>query len=129
MMLSALERIIPAWKEAAMEKRIRALEIQIERVKRELGGLGDLRPGSLSAQYNVCGNPNCRCKGDPPKRHGPYHQISFTRNGRSRTKFVKKPQLSDVKKQLKNYTRLRSLVDRWIEISSELCQLRLEQKE
>lgn len=111
-----------------MEKRIRALEVQIEKIKRELGGLGDLRPGSLSAQYNVCGNPNCRCKEDPSKRHGPYHQISFTRNGRSRTKFVKRPQLSDVKKQLKNYARLRSLVDRWIEFSSELCQLRLEQK-
>ena len=112
-----------------MEKRIRTLEIQIERIKRELGGLGDLRPGSLSAQYNVCGNPNCRCKEDPSKRHGPYYQISFTRNGRSRTKFVKKPHLSDVKKQLKNYVRFRSLVDRWIESSSELCQLRLEQKE
>ena len=112
-----------------MENRIRALEGQIERIKREIDGLGDLRPGSLSEQYNVCGNPNCRCKGDPPKRHGPYYQISFTRNGRSRTKFVKKPQLRDVKKQLKNYAQFRSLVDRWIEFSSELCQLRLEQKE
>lgn len=112
-----------------MKKRIRALELQIERIKRELGGLGDLRPGSLSAQYNVCGNPNCRCKEDPSKRHGPYYQISFTRNGRSRTKFVKRPHLADVKKQLKNYARLRSIVDRWVELSSELCQLRLEQKE
>ena len=112
-----------------MEKRIRALEIQIERIKRELGGLGDLRPGSLSEQYNVCGNPNCRCKEDPSKRHGPYYQISFTRNGRSRTKFVKRPHLADVKKQLKSYARLRSLVDRWVELSSDLCQLRLEQEE
>jgi hypothetical protein len=112
-----------------METRIRALELQIERVKRELAGLGDLRPGSLSEQYNVCGNPSCRCKADPPKKHGPYYQLSFTRKGRSGTKFVKKPQLSEVKKQLKNFARLRNLVDRWIELSTELCQLRLAQQE
>jgi hypothetical protein len=112
-----------------MENRIRALERQIERIKRDIAGLGDLRPGSLSEQYNVCGNPNCRCKEDPPKRHGPYHQISFTRKGRSRTKFVKRPHVPAVKKQLENYARLRDLVDTWVELSSELCQLRLEATE
>jgi len=112
-----------------MENGIRALEGKIERIKRELAALGDLRPGSLSEQYNVCGNPNCRCKEDPAKRHGPYYQISFTRKGRSRTKFVKRPHLSDVKKQLKNYARLRNLIDSWIELSSQLCDLRLDEKE
>jgi hypothetical protein len=111
-----------------MERRIRVLEGQIKRIKSELDRLGDLRPGSLSEQYNVCGNPNCRCKQGPSKRHGPYYQLSFTRKGRSRTKFVKKPQLPAVKRQLKNYARLRGLVDRWIDLSSELCQLRLEQR-
>ena len=112
-----------------MKKTIRALEGQIEKIKGELVRIGDLRPGSLSQQYNVCGSPNCRCKEDPSKRHGPYHQLSFTRNGRSRTKFVKKPQLSEVQRQLKNYRQLRALVERWIELSSELCQLRLDQEE
>ncbi|MGC9328602.1 MAG: DUF6788 family protein [Candidatus Hinthialibacter sp.] len=29
-----------------------------------------MRPGALSQQYNVCGNPRCRCK-DPqhPQKH------------------------------------------------------------
>lgn len=111
-----------------MEKRILVLERQIEKIKRDLLRLGDLRPGSLSEQYNVCGNPNCRCKADPPKKHGPYYQLSLTRKGRSRTKFVKKPQVSDVKRQLKNYARLRTLVDQWIDLSSELCQLRLDKE-
>ena len=30
---------------------------QIEKVKTQLAALGDLRPGSLSTQYNVCGTP------------------------------------------------------------------------
>jgi len=44
---------------------------QIERVKVKLAALGDLRPGSLSTQYNVCGTPGCRCKATPPEKHGP----------------------------------------------------------
>ena len=47
------------------------LERQIAKVKEELMGLAELRPGSISQQYNVCGNPNCRCKVSPLQRHGP----------------------------------------------------------
>lgn len=110
-------------------ERIAYLEAEIEKIKKELTAIGDLRPGSLSRQYNVCGTPNCRCKQDPPRKHGPYYQLSFTRRGRSRTKFVKKHQVAAVRKQLKNYARLRKVVDRWIDLSTELCQLRLEQDE
>jgi hypothetical protein len=112
-----------------MERKIRALEKQIHKIKEELASLGDLRPGSLSEQYNVCGNPNCRCKDDPPQKHGPYYQLSFTRKGKSSTKFVKKHQVTAVKKQLKNYAQLRTLVDHWIELSTELCQLRLQREQ
>jgi len=111
-----------------MVKGIRALEKEIEAIKRQLVAIGDLRPGSLSKQYNVCGNPNCRCKEDPPRKHGPYYQLSFTRKGRSQTQFVKKAHVATVKKQMRNYGRLRSLVDRWIELSTQVCQRKVERK-
>jgi hypothetical protein len=111
-----------------MEKRIRALEAQIEKIKQDLLSIGDLRPGSISEQYNVCGKAKCGCKEDPPRKHGPYYQLSFTRKGKSGTKFVKRHQISTVRRQLKNYARLRTLVDRWIELSTELCQLNLDRK-
>jgi len=101
------------------------LERQIEKVKRDLAALGDLRPGSLSTQYNVCGTPDCRCKADPPKKHGPYYQISFSRKGKSSSKFVKKEDLPAICKQLKNYERLKELMDRWIDLATELSNLRL----
>ena len=111
-----------------MAKGIRALETEIEAIKRELVSLGDLRPGSLSRQYNVCGNPSCRCKEKPPRKHGPYYQLSFTRKGKSGTQFIKKAHVATVKKQMKNYSRLRRLVDRWIELSTQLCQRKMEQE-
>ena len=101
---------------------------QIERVKGQLAALGDLRPGSLSTQYNVCGTPGCRCKATPPEKHGPYYQVSFTRKGKSSSKFVRKEDLNTVRRELKNYEVMKTLVDRWIEMATELSNLRLANK-
>ena len=98
---------------------------QIEKVKEQLAALGDLRPGSLSTQYNVCGTPGCRCKATPPEKHGPYYQVSFTRKGKSSTKFVRKQDLPAIRRELKNYESMKTLVDRWIDLASELSNLRL----
>jgi hypothetical protein len=104
------------------------LERQIAKTKGELIALGDLRPGSLSTQYNVCGTPGCRCKATPPEKHGPYYQVSYTRKGKSSTKFVKQKDLPAVRKQLKNYERMKLLTDRWIELATELSTLRLNKE-
>jgi hypothetical protein len=101
---------------------------QIERVKEQLAALGDLRPGSLSTQYNVCGTPGCRCKATPPEKHGPYYQVSFTRKGKSSSKFVRKDDLAAVRRELKNYEVMKTLVDRWIDLATELSNLRLANK-
>lgn len=98
---------------------------QIEKTKQALVALGDMRPGSLSTQYNVCGKAGCRCKADPPEKHGPYYQVSFTRKGKSSSKFVKKDDLPEVRKQIKNYERMKELTDTWIELATELSNLRI----
>src|SRR5450756_729172 len=105
-------------------RREATLERQIEKVKRDLVALGDLRPGSLSTQYNVCGSPGCRCKATPPEKHGPYYQVSFTRKGKGSSKFVRKEDLPAIRKQLKNYETMKMLVDTWIELATELSNLR-----
>src|SRR5436309_3987028 len=111
-----------------MDRKTLALQREIERIKKELSELGDLRPGSLSRQYNVCGKSGCRCKASPPEKHGPYYQVSYTRKGRSSSMFVRGEQVTRVRQQLKNYTRLRRLVDQWIETGGELSNLHLAEK-
>ena len=111
-----------------MKGRERVLEHRIERIKRDLQALGDLRPGSLSEQYNVCGVEGCRCKASPPKKHGPYYQLSFTRKGKSTSRFVRREEVAVVRRQLKSYVKLRALVDEWIDAAMELSTLRLEQQ-
>jgi hypothetical protein len=97
---------------------------RIERAKAEVAKLGDLRPGKVSVQYNTCGTPNCRCKADPPERHGPYYQLNYTRGGRSRTESVRPEHLAQVEAEIVNYQKLQALFDRWIDASIELDRLR-----
>jgi hypothetical protein len=109
-----------------MNRRQQVLEARIDQLKQAVVGLGDLRPGKLSQQYNVCGKAECRCKADPPQKHGPYYQLSFTRNGKSSSQFVRREDLAVVRQQLRNYQRLRELVDRWIAWGMELSRLKLQ---
>ena len=108
-----------------MKNQVRALEKRIEIIKKKLSALGGMRPGSLSTQFNVCGNPTCRCKDkDNPKKHGPYYQISYTHKGRSKSEFVKKEDLAEVKKQIGNYQRFKQLTGKWVDLSLEIARLR-----
>lgn len=83
---------------------------RIRRIKGALSRLGPVLPGTLSTQWNVCGNPGCRCK-DPktPRKHGPYYQLSFTVDGKSSSLFVKKPDLKALRECIRRYKRFRAL--------------------
>jgi hypothetical protein len=100
-----------------------AIQRRIEQIKAELAQLGPLRPGHLSQQYNVCGTPGCRCKDDPPRKHGPYYQLSYTWQRKSHSEFVRLENLAAVRQQLTNYQRLRTLVDEWIALGLNAAQL------
>lgn len=91
-------------------------ERKIETIQRSLQNLGPFLPGSISKQFNVCGNPTCRCK-DPknPKRHGPYFQLSYTVNGRSSTRFIKPAELPEARRRLRRFKRFKLLNARLVE--------------
>lgn len=108
--------------------RIRQLERQIAQIKRELVTLGDLRVGSLSRQYNVCNSAGCHCKASPPRKHGPYYQLSYTRKGKSTTRAVHRGKVTEIRRQLRNYAKLRDLVERWIDAGTELSALKCPQE-
>ena len=105
---------------------IQALEERIQRIKTELASLGDMRPGSLSKQYNVCGKAGFRCK-DPqnPQRHGPYYQLSWVHRGQSTTQFIRRPFLPQVRAEIASYNRFRKLTDQWVNLSLRIAQTKL----
>ena len=97
---------------------------RIQRIKAALLALGDLRPGALSEQYNTCRTPGCRCKADPPQRHGPYHQLSYSHRGQKPHREHPPRTHHTVTSQIANYRKLRDLIDQWIDTGIELDRLR-----
>ena len=107
--------------------QLQKIEDKIRRIKRELGAVGEMRPGSLSKQYNVCGKRGCRCK-DPkrPQKHGPYYQLSWVHRAKSTSQFIRKDWLPATRRQLVNYKRFRTLTDQWVNLALRQAKLKIE---
>ena len=107
---------------------IKLLEKKIEKIKQQITALGDMHPGSLSKQFNICGNPKCRCKDpDNPKKHGPYYQLSFVHKGKSTSRFINKEYVTEVKRQLANYKKFKLFVNEWKELATDLSKIRINE--
>ena len=86
---------------------------QARRIATEMAQIarsGMVLPGTLAARSMRCGQPGCRCHGDPPVRHGPYW--SWTRKVRAKTvaRWLSDEQAEDYRAFLDNARRLRALV-------------------
>ncbi len=108
-----------------MGQHEQSLRARMDAIKGEIAALGEMRPGVLTKQYNVCGQANCRCKDKKnPRRHGPYHQLSYAWKGRSTSEYVKADAVAGVQSQLADYKRFMGLKDEWVGISIALAKLR-----
>ena len=98
-------------------------ELKVKRIKARLYRLEPFLPGSISRQWNVCGTPGCRCK-DPknPQRHGPYYQLSYTANGRSSSRFVKKTELREARKRVARFRLFKRLNAELLDACIELAR-------
>ena len=62
-------------------------------------------PGTLADRMTRCGHPGCRCHADPPQRHGPYHQWTRKKNGKTATRILTDDQLADYGPWFDNHRR------------------------
>jgi hypothetical protein len=67
-------------------------------------------PGTLADRMTRCGYPRCRCHADPPQLHGPYHQWTRKKNGKTATRILSDDQLADYGPWFDNHRRLRALI-------------------
>ena len=99
-------------------KSTAALEREIVEIKKRLMVLGPMHPGSLSRQYQVCGNPNCKCMHPAhPQRHGPFSKLSYVYKGKTGCRFVRAACVDEVTRRVAVYKAFRALIDRWIKLS------------
>jgi len=93
------------------EPRTRRIDRRIRWIKEALQDLGPMRPGSLTRQYR-----------DPEERAGAYWQISYTRQIRSRTEYVRPEWVAETRRQIATYKRFKRLVEEWVNLSIERAQ-------
>lgn len=96
-------------------KRLEQLEKRIRKIQAELAAIEEMRPGSLSRQYK-----------DPKRQTGAYYQLSYTREMKSRTEYIPRESVRDVRRQIANYKRFKALTAQWIALSIELCRLKMK---
>jgi hypothetical protein len=90
---------------------------RIKKIKNELQALGDLRPGSLTKQY-----------GKPKEKKGVFFQINYTHKMKSKSDYVKKDFVEEMEIQLKEYKKMKALVDEWIELGIKKSKLLMKTK-
>ena len=76
----------------------------------DLAKTGFALPGTLADRMTRCGHSSCRCRADPPQLHGPYHQWTRKKNGRTATRILSDEQLADYGPWFDNHKRLRELI-------------------
>jgi len=98
-----------------MQKKLAAIEKKIVGLKAELLKIGEMRPGSLTRQYQ-----------NRKEKKGGYYQISYTHKMQSRTEYVKPELVEDIQKQIKNFKRFKELTQMWIDLALEHSKLKIE---
>ena len=89
-----------------MKNRLKQIEKRIDRIRSELMKIDAMRPGSLTRQYK-----------DPKKQTGAYYQLSYTLDMRSRTEYIRKEWVSEIRRQIKQYKRYKQLNAEWVSLS------------
>jgi hypothetical protein len=60
-----------------------------------------LLAGSLVKQYVVCGKPGCRCQRG--QKHGPLYYLYWKEQGRSRSLYVPRTRVTEMRRQIQDY--------------------------
>ena len=97
--------------------RLKQIEKRIERIKSELAKIEGMRPGSLTRQYK-----------DPQQQTGAYYQLSYTLDMRSRTEYIRKDCVSEVRRQIRQYKRHKQLNAEWVSLGIEYSKLAMKLK-
>jgi hypothetical protein len=97
------------------QSRLIQIQKRIDTIKLKLAAIDEMRPGSLSRQYK-----------DPESQTGAYYQLSYTRDMKSRTEYVARDAVRDVRRQIENYKRFKALTTEWVDLGIEHSRLKMK---
>src|SRR5256885_14811853 len=99
------------------KKRPKRIKKRIKRTRAHPSRSAARRRGSLPRQYK-----------DPKNKRGAYYQLSYTRERKSRTEYVPRPCLPEVRREIRHYKRFKILTDEWVDLSIEQSRGKMKQR-
>ncbi|HKN18315.1 MAG TPA: DUF6788 family protein [Dissulfurispiraceae bacterium] len=97
------------------DRTLKKIEHQIEKIKKELIEIGEMRPGSLTKQYKKSKD-----------KQWEFYQISYTHKMKSKTEYVRPQHVETLQRQIKTYKRFKELIETWIDLSIEHSKKTME---
>lgn len=100
-----------------MSTLLKKKEARIHALLAGMAKLGAMRPGTLTVQYR-----------NPAEKKTPFHQLSYTHRGQSRSEYVRPENLSAVRREVETHKKFRCLIMQVAELSLEASRLRHKQE-
>jgi hypothetical protein len=110
-------------------QRLAEAEHRYRELAHALADVGPVQGGSLVRRYTRCTNPNCRCRADPPRLHGPYWQWSAKVDGKTVSRRLSEREATLYAEWIANDRRLRQMISQMRQIAGEVTQLILQQEQ
>lgn len=104
---------------ATYQRRYRELAAKV-------ADIGLIASGSIVHRYTRCASPGCRCRADPPQRHGPYYQWTAKVAGKTVTRRLTEREAALYQQWIDNDRQLRALINQMRDIASHATHLILE---
>src|SRR5438876_11717341 len=77
----------------------------------ELTKVGFMLKGSVVQRFLPCGNPGCRCHGDPPQLHGPYWQWTSKVRGKTVSRMLSADHARRSREWIANWKRFEQIAE------------------
>lgn len=108
-----------------MTSRLEHYERKYRSLAAELSDVGFISQGSVVVRTTSCGKPGCRCQGDPPQRHGPYHQWSRSVAGKTVSRRLTEREAELYRGWIANRRHLERIVAQMEEVSEAAAEILL----
>lgn len=96
-------------------KKVETILEKIEAVKKDLNQIENMRPGSVTKQFQKRGD-----------QKWPYWQISYTLNKRSKTEYLKDEFVEQIKGEVLEYKKFKQLVEKLVELNIHLSKEKIK---
>jgi hypothetical protein len=108
-----------------MPVSLASLETRRSELLHSIGGLQDMRPGSIVGAVWRCGKPNCHCARADDPGHGPNLRLTYKSGGKTVTEALPTPwAVRKAEREIAEFRNYQKLGHELVKVSEQICRLR-----